>query len=101
MQYNCIVFINCLFTLQYYTTTGLPSRKLEPGVCAVCGNKLLVTNNDEAIVEKTYKLSCDHVYPFCSWFKNIYTTYFSVGSSDVLKVFVCVVTCVIILPALT
>ncbi|KAK2154480.1 hypothetical protein LSH36_268g03044 [Paralvinella palmiformis] len=50
----------------YYTTTGLPSRKLEPGVCAVCGNKLLVTNNDEAIVEKTYKLSCDHVFhEFC------------------------------------
>lgn len=50
----------------YYTTTGLPSRKLEPGVCAVCGNKILVHDNDEAIVERTYKLQCDHLFhEFC------------------------------------
>merc|ERR1712002_86068 len=50
----------------YYTKTGLPSRKLEPNVCAVCGNELLVTNNDNAIIEKTYKLGCDHVFhEFC------------------------------------
>ena len=50
-------------SVQYYTSTGLPSRKLEPGVCAVCGNRIIVLDNADAIVEKTYKLSCDHVYP--------------------------------------
>jgi len=49
--------------LQYYTSSGLPSRKLEPDVCAVCGNKIIVLDNADAIVEKTYKLTCDHVYP--------------------------------------
>ena len=48
--------------VQYYTSTGLPSRKLEPGVCAVCGNKIIVLDNAEAIVEKTYQLTCDHMY---------------------------------------
>jgi hypothetical protein len=51
-------------SIQYYTTSGLPSRILEPGVCAVCGNKILVLDNDNAVVEKTFKLNCDHVYPF-------------------------------------
>ena len=49
-------------TDQYYTTSGLPSRKLEPNICAVCGNKIIVLDNAEAIVEKTYKLNCDHMY---------------------------------------
>ena len=47
---------------QYYTSSGLPSRKLEPGVCAVCGNKIIVLDNADAIVEKTYQLTCDHMY---------------------------------------
>ena len=51
------------YVLQYYTSSGLPARKLDPNVCAVCGNQILVHDNDEAIMEKTYKLSCDHMYP--------------------------------------
>lgn len=51
------------FILQYYTATGIPSRRLEENICAVCGNKIIVQNNDEAIVEKTYRLTCDHTYP--------------------------------------
>ena len=51
------------YIFQYYTASGLPGRKLEPGVCAVCGNQIIVHDNDEAIIEKTYKLTCDHVYP--------------------------------------
>ena len=39
----------------------MPTRSLEPGVCAVCGNKLLVLNNDQAVLEKTYRLTCQHV----------------------------------------
>ena len=27
---------------QYYTPHGLPDKRLEPGVCSVCGNKLLI-----------------------------------------------------------
>jgi len=50
----------------YYTPSGMPTRRLEPDVCAVCGNKLIVGENDEGIIEATYKLSCDHVFhEFC------------------------------------
>ncbi|XP_022242231.1 RING finger protein 121-like isoform X2 [Limulus polyphemus] len=53
-------------TVGYYTPTGIPVRQLEPNVCAVCGNKILVQNNSEAIVEKTYKLACEHIFhEFC------------------------------------
>uniref|UniRef100_A0A914UVQ3 RING-type domain-containing protein n=2 Tax=Plectus sambesii TaxID=2011161 RepID=A0A914UVQ3_9BILA len=46
----------------YYTPEGLPKKILEPDVCAVCGNKILVFDNDEALIEKTYKLTCNHVF---------------------------------------
>lgn len=39
----------------------MPTRSLESGVCAVCGNKLLVTEDEEGVLENTYKLSCEHV----------------------------------------
>lgn len=42
----------------------MPTRNLEPGVCAVCGNKLLVNEKEEGVIENTYKLTCDHVYPY-------------------------------------
>ncbi|GLH08847.1 RING finger protein 121 [Gryllus bimaculatus] len=48
----------------YYTAQGMPTRHLESGVCAVCGNRLLVAENEEGVLENTYKLSCNHVYPF-------------------------------------
>ncbi|KAG8187189.1 hypothetical protein JTE90_020060 [Oedothorax gibbosus] len=50
----------------YYTTTGIPDRQLEPNICAVCGNAILVQDNSNAIVEKTYNLSCGHTFhEFC------------------------------------
>ncbi|CAH0560674.1 unnamed protein product [Brassicogethes aeneus] len=50
----------------YYAPQGMPTRNLDPGVCAVCGNKLLVTEDEEGIIENTYKLSCEHVFhEFC------------------------------------
>ncbi|KAG1673724.1 RING finger protein 121 [Nymphon striatum] len=50
----------------YYTETGVPLRVLSPNICAVCGNPIIVTNNKDAIIEKTYKLPCDHVFhEFC------------------------------------
>lgn len=39
----------------------MPTRNLQPGVCAVCGNKLLVNESEEGVIENTYKLSCEHV----------------------------------------
>ncbi|XP_012286177.1 RING finger protein 121 isoform X2 [Orussus abietinus] len=50
----------------YYTPGSMPTRTLESGVCAVCGNKLLVSEHEEGVIENTYKLSCEHVFhEFC------------------------------------
>ncbi|XP_014599505.1 PREDICTED: RING finger protein 121 isoform X3 [Polistes canadensis] len=50
----------------YYTPGSMPTRTLEPGVCAVCGNRLLVSEHEEGVIENTYKLSCEHVFhEFC------------------------------------
>ncbi|XP_012264542.2 RING finger protein 121 [Athalia rosae] len=50
----------------YYAPGSMPTRTLETGVCAVCGNRLLVSENEEGVIENTYKLSCDHVFhEFC------------------------------------
>lgn len=50
----------------YYTQTGLPGKRLDPNICAVCGNQIIVTNNDDAIIENTCKLDCDHIFhEFC------------------------------------
>ncbi|KAL5012036.1 hypothetical protein ScPMuIL_010587 [Solemya velum] len=46
----------------YYTESGLPGKRLEPNVCAVCGHQILVLNNEEAILEKTFRLSCGHTF---------------------------------------
>lgn len=44
----------------------MPTRTLEQGVCAVCGNKLLVSEEEEGVIENTFKLSCEHVFhEFC------------------------------------
>lgn len=44
----------------------MPTRFLEKNVCAVCGNQLLVAENEAGVIEDTYKLSCDHVFhEFC------------------------------------
>ncbi|KAI0222129.1 RING-type domain-containing protein [Lamellibrachia satsuma] len=50
----------------YYTSSGLPGRKLDPNICSVCGNRIIVYDDEDEVVEKTYKLSCDHVFhEFC------------------------------------
>lgn len=44
----------------------MPTRQLETNICAVCGNKILVGENEDGIIEATYKLSCEHVFhEFC------------------------------------
>lgn len=50
----------------YYTETGLPGKRLDPNVCCVCGNQILCMNNEDAIIEETFKLDCNHVFhEFC------------------------------------
>lgn len=50
----------------YYTPGSIPTKTLEHGVCAVCGNKLLVSEYEEGVIENTYKLTCGHVFhEFC------------------------------------
>lgn len=50
----------------YYRKDGMPTRTLESNICALCGNKLLVSEEDQGIVEDTYRLSCQHVFhEFC------------------------------------
>ncbi|XP_011164176.1 RING finger protein 121 isoform X1 [Solenopsis invicta] len=50
----------------YYTPDSIPTRVLEPNVCAVCGNKLLVSEHEKGVIENTYKLTCEHVFhEFC------------------------------------
>lgn len=53
-------------TIGYYTESGVPFRQLEDDVCAVCAQKILVTNNEEALVEERYTLPCSHSFhEFC------------------------------------
>ena len=47
----------------FYTPAGtMPSRTLDPNICAVRGNRLLLKAEEEAIIEKTCRLSCNHEY---------------------------------------
>ncbi|XP_045504890.1 RING finger protein 121 [Colias croceus] len=53
-------------SIGYYTKEGIPTRLLERNVCAVCGNRLLVSVDEEGVLENTYKLTCGHVFhEFC------------------------------------
>ncbi|KAK0064673.1 RING finger protein 121-like isoform X1 [Biomphalaria pfeifferi] len=50
----------------YYSTTGLPAKRLDSNTCAVCGNEIFIMSNDNAVIEKTIKLNCGHIFhEFC------------------------------------
>uniref|UniRef100_A0A1I8HFL6 RING-type domain-containing protein n=1 Tax=Macrostomum lignano TaxID=282301 RepID=A0A1I8HFL6_9PLAT len=54
----------------YYTKTGMPTRKLDEGVCAVCGQPIVRQDEDEDGVsngaEKVVVLNCAHSFhDFC------------------------------------
>lgn len=50
----------------YYSPQGIPTKNLDPNVCAICGNRLLVGTDEEGVIENTYQLSCQHVFhEFC------------------------------------
>ncbi|XP_047126869.1 E3 ubiquitin ligase Rnf121 isoform X1 [Hydra vulgaris] len=53
----------------YFSESGLPSKRLLPNICSVCGLELTLSNMEdveEENKEKTYKLSCGHLFhEFC------------------------------------
>uniref|UniRef100_A0A2P2I8B3 RING finger protein 121-like n=1 Tax=Hirondellea gigas TaxID=1518452 RepID=A0A2P2I8B3_9CRUS len=50
----------------YYKPEGMPTRTLEPGICAICGNPQLVPVGEEGVVEDTLRLNCGHTFhEFC------------------------------------
>nr|XP_026691964.1 RING finger protein 121 [Ciona intestinalis] len=50
-------------TIGYYTRSGMPTKNLADGVCAVCGQVLILpTDQYDTSVEKVYKLSCFHTF---------------------------------------
>jgi hypothetical protein len=46
----------------------MPTKHLSDSVCAVCGQQIFVDVNEEGIIENTYRLSCNHVYPALCYF---------------------------------
>uniref|UniRef100_V9L4T1 RING finger protein 175 n=1 Tax=Callorhinchus milii TaxID=7868 RepID=V9L4T1_CALMI len=53
-------------TIGFYNFGSMPSRNLSCDICAVCGQKIFVDVDEEGIIEDTYQLSCNHLYPFSS-----------------------------------
>jgi RING finger protein 121 len=50
----------------YYAKDGFPTKTPDENICAICGNKLLVSSEEEGVIEDTFKLSCNHVFhEFC------------------------------------
>lgn len=41
----------------------MPTKHLSDSMCAVCGQQIFVDVSEEGIIENTYRLSCNHVYP--------------------------------------
>ncbi|CAH3022343.1 unnamed protein product, partial [Porites evermanni] len=58
---------NIASKLGYSSKDGLPSRSLEINICAVCGQELVLQQDDDDDgPEKNYKLSCGHLFhEFC------------------------------------
>lgn len=53
----------CFFPPQFYSVSGMPTRSLADNICAVCGQRIIVELDEEGLIENTYQLSCNHVYP--------------------------------------
>jgi len=53
----------------YYSPDGFPSKAMDEKTCGICGNpmvRIIDDVGDEEVVERTYRLSCDHVFhEFC------------------------------------
>ncbi|XP_041051055.1 RING finger protein 175 isoform X4 [Carcharodon carcharias] len=62
-------------TIGFYNCGSMPSRNLSDDICAVCGQKIFVDISEEGIIEDTYQLSCNHVYPFFGMYGNAHMFY--------------------------
>lgn len=50
-------------TIGYYTRSGMPTKQLSPDVCAVCGQVLVLPEDEfDEKTERVYKLSCFHTF---------------------------------------
>lgn len=58
----CVDYMAASFT---YTSSGqsLPKIELSHDMCAVCGQRIILPSVDSEMAERTYKLSCNHLYP--------------------------------------
>ena len=52
-------------TILQYTTMGksLPKVELRSDMCAVCGQRIEAPIEEGKEAERTYRLSCGHLYP--------------------------------------
>lgn len=55
----------------------MPTKHLSDNICAVCGQPILVDVSEEGIIENTYRLSCNHVYPSCETYIHASVTFIS------------------------
>ena len=44
----------------YYQPGGMPARRLDSDVCALCENQFLAKVGEGGVVENTYRLTCSH-----------------------------------------
>lgn len=77
------VSLAALFFLpQYYSASGMPTKHLSDDICAVCGQPILVDVSEEGIIENTYRLTCNHVYPSC---RDKTSKHFLAGERDEIQ----------------
>jgi RING finger protein 121 len=59
-------FVVVLCMSGYYAKDGFPAKTPDEKICAICGNGIFVTENEEGVIEDTFRLSCNHVFhEFC------------------------------------
>lgn len=64
------LFLYCNYFLPilsgYYSKDGFPSKTPDEKICAICGNQIFVNEEEEGVLEDTFRLSCNHVFhEFC------------------------------------
>lgn len=85
-----------LFLCQY-TASGksLPKVELADDMCAVCGQRIILSTADSPEpTERTYRLSCHHLYPSCSEFCSKSSTERIIKQLNSWLLLVALVTCV-------